>query len=581
MRSSWNRPVSKAGWLVSCALIFLSGQLYDAHADKTNGLASRDSTARHTEAEQVWLRAHPEIRWGVDPDWPPFSSYDRQGKLVGIDADITRLAAQRVGLHLQVVPGNSWSEVLAKANAGEVDFLSATAQSSQRLEGYIYSTEYGSFPVVIITRDESPFLIPVPDLGSLSLAVQRDHVTTLRLQRDFPSARFVFTQTAEEALQAVAHRRADATVQNLAVATRTIRLKGLTNLKIAGITAYEFPLRFAVRKDYPELASLLNKGLATISQKEQETILAAHLTPDVADAANWARWRRRTLYISLAGALAVGLVLLWNVTLSRQIRRRRATEAALLATRDHLERRSAELQAVNESLESFSSSVSHDLRGPLRRINSFAQLLQMESDAGLAASTGDHLSVICKEATRMDRLIHDLLEFAQLGRAELRTKAVDMDKLVRGIITDFEPQIRERRVVWRVGALVEGQGDSGLLRYAVVNLIDNALKYTSRRPEAVIHIDVMPEEPSGKETTYYVQDNGCGFDMRETKSLFSPFGRLQNSEDYDGTGIGLANVQAIIHKHGGRIWFKGEPDKGATFYFTLPRPTPAREAADS
>ena len=424
-------------------------------------------TAELTEAERGWLSAHPRVRWGADPDWPPFSSLDSHGELIGIDADITRLAAERVGLRVTVVPAASWSEVLAKAKAREVDFLSGTSKTSGRLENFDYTADYGAFPVVIITRNEAPFLTLVPDLRSLSIASARDHVTTLQLQRDFPTAHFVLTRTAEEALELVARGTVDATVQNLAVATRAIRLNGLTNLKISGITKYEFPLRFAVRKDAPELTSLLNKGLDTITDQEQETIFAAHLTPDVAKARDWGMWRRWALSSALIGAAAVLVVVLWNFSLSRQIRRRNAAEAALLETRDRLERRTveldlrvaeveklnSELHLANEDLQSFSSSVSHDLRAPLRRITSFAELLQRDAAQHLTGRPGQYISFICKESDRMERLIQDLLEFARVGRAKLHKETVNMDQLVKDVIDDCLPQVRDRRVVWKIGEL--------------------------------------------------------------------------------------------------------------------------------
>jgi ABC-type amino acid transport substrate-binding protein len=246
-----------------------------------------------TAAEEQWIQTHPQVRWGFDPDWPPFSSFDSYHRLTGIDADLTRLVARRTGLQLSMVSGASWADVYAKAIAGDVDFLSATAKTDERQAAFDYTTAYAAFPVVVVTRNEAPFLTTMPDLRSLTIAAARDHVITEQLKRDFPTSRLILTDNPEQALKLVAHGSADATVQNLAVACRAIRLNGLTNLKLSGITHYEFPLRFAVRKDAPELTSILNKGLATITADEQETIFAAHLTPDIGKARDWSAWRRR------------------------------------------------------------------------------------------------------------------------------------------------------------------------------------------------------------------------------------------------------------------------------------------------
>ncbi len=545
----------------------------------------RVAAVQLTQAERAWLTAHPQVRWGTDPDWPPFSSFDRKGQLIGIDADLTRLVAARVGLQLEVVRAASWSEMLAKAKAGEVDFLSATARLPERVDMFDFTEHYGLFPVVIITRDEEPFLTLEPDLGTMTVAMARDHVVTWHLQRDFPAAHFIMTDTAEQSLQMVARGKADATVQNLAVATRAVRLDGLTNLKIAGITQYEFPIHFAVRKDAPELSAILNKGLATITPDEQERIYAAHLTPDIAKSRDWGVWRRRALHSGLIGAAVVSLVLIWNWCLKRQIRRRKAAEAALSEARDRLEQHAKELDlrineveklnveltAANQNLESFSSSVSHDLRAPLRRTIAFAGLLKETAGNVLPEDALDFMTAIIHESASMDQLIHDLLEFARLGRTELRKQPVNLLKLVRGVIDDFRPQLQERKVIWKIGDLCEVFGDPNLLRYAMVNLIDNALKYTRYRPETHITMDMMHDGSSAHEAVFFVKDNGCGFDMKNAKRIFGPFQRLHTSAEFEGTGIGLANVQRIIRKHDGWIWFESEPDKGATFYFTLPR----------
>jgi signal transduction histidine kinase len=179
--------------------------------------------------------------------------------------------------------------------------------------------------------------------------------------------------------------------------------------------------------------------------------------------------------------------------------------------------------------------------------------------------------MIVNESKRMTQLIHDLLEYARFGRTELHKESFNMRQLVEGVIADFQPQLKDRRVVWKVGELGDVIGDPDLLRLAVTNLIDNALKYSRRCPEAHIEIDVMPDGAQERETAFYVKDDGCGFDMSMAKKLFAPFSRLHASKDYEGTGIGLANVQKIIQRHDGRIWFESAKNKGATFFFTLPK----------
>src|SRR6185503_2392144 len=148
-------------------------------------------TVQLSEPEAAWLKSHPQVRWGADPSWPPFSICSSDGRLSGIDADLTLMVVERVGLRITVVRATSWSELLAKAKAGEVDFLSGTSKTAERLETFEYTEPYAVFPVVIITRDDAPFLTLSPDLRAMTISMPRDHVTTLQLQHDFPTAHFV------------------------------------------------------------------------------------------------------------------------------------------------------------------------------------------------------------------------------------------------------------------------------------------------------------------------------------------------------------------------------------------------------
>jgi signal transduction histidine kinase len=227
-----------------------------------------------------------------------------------------------------------------------------------------------------------------------------------------------------------------------------------------------------------------------------------------------------------------------------------------------------ELLLANQDLESFSSSVSHDLRSPVRRIGNFADLLQAEVEHRISTEADQWMSTIIQESRHMDRLIHDLLQFSRVGRADLHKQPVSLQELARDLVTEFRRNNADRNVVWEIGELCEVEGDPNLLRYAFANLIDNALKFTRRCPETRIKIDRNGLDNDSD--VFFVRDNGCGFDMSRAKHLFGPFQRLHSSREYEGTGIGLATVKRIIQKHGGRIWAESEPNKGATFYFTLP-----------
>ncbi|HEV8304401.1 MAG TPA: PAS domain S-box protein [Gemmatimonadales bacterium] len=237
--------------------------------------------------------------------------------------------------------------------------------------------------------------------------------------------------------------------------------------------------------------------------------------------------------------------------------------------RDITERKRIEaaLRETNAELESFSYSVSHDLRAPLRAIHGFARILIEDHRAQLDPEAQRLLGVIDDNTKRMGQLIDDLLAFSRLGRKELDTTRVDMTELVRGIADGLRRAEEDRALEVAVDRLPPARGDRDLLRQAITNLLQNAVKFTRRRPAARIEVGTRAD---GGETVYFVKDNGAGFDQRYAGKLFGVFQRLHRLDEFEGTGVGLAIVQRIIHRHGGRVWAEGRVDEGATFYFTLP-----------
>ena len=249
----------------------------------------------------------------------------------------------------------------------------------------------------------------------------------------------------------------------------------------------------------------------------------------------------------------------------------------LRAARDGLEKRvqerTQELTALNDELEAFSYSVSHDLRAPLRHIHGFVDLLQRRAGATLDETSRRHLGTIANAAKRMGQLVDDLLAFSRMGRVELRRGRVDLQRIVQDVIRELKEQNPARQVAFQAaGGLPEVPGDAATLRVVMGNLISNALKYTRTRERAEIEIG---SRNGAGEAVIYVRDNGVGFDMQYADKLFGVFQRLHRADEFEGTGIGLATVRRIVHRHGGRTWAEGQTGRGATFYFSLPLATEA------
>ena len=242
------------------------------------------------------------------------------------------------------------------------------------------------------------------------------------------------------------------------------------------------------------------------------------------------------------------------------------TERRRVAT--ELQIRGELLQAANKELEAFSYSVSHDLRAPLRHIDGYAALLSNAAGEALSDKARRYLQTISDSAKQMGQLIDDLLIFSRMGRQDMLRTTVNLDQLVKTVLHDLRLDLQGRTISWTMHPLPNVSGDPAMLRQVFVNLISNALKFTATKPETKIEIGASKQSPG--EVEIFVRDNGVGFDMQYVNKLFGVFQRLHRNDEFEGTGIGLANVRRIIHRHGGRTWAEGALDQGATFYFSLP-----------
>jgi signal transduction histidine kinase len=248
---------------------------------------------------------------------------------------------------------------------------------------------------------------------------------------------------------------------------------------------------------------------------------------------------------------------------------RDATEQLNAELERRVTERTVQLEEINKELEAFSYSVSHDLRMPLRHINGYIDLLVKESGGALSQEAQRYLEVVTSASRKMGQLIDDLLSFSRMGRAEMNERSVDLDALVQHVILGLEADTRGRNIAWTISPLPAVKGDSSMLQQAFANLLGNAVKYTRPRDPAQIEIGCSGEQEG--QVILFVRDNGVGFEMKYADKLFGVFQRLHRADQFEGTGIGLANVRRIITRHGGRIWAEAAQDRGATFYFTLSR----------
>ena len=226
------------------------------------------------------------------------------------------------------------------------------------------------------------------------------------------------------------------------------------------------------------------------------------------------------------------------------------------------------LEMVNKELESFSYAVSHDLRTPLKNQLSYLQLLKKTCQSSLDEKGNEYISKIIKISEQMDQIIEDILSLSRIEYQGRKISSININELIQEIILEFQPEIQNRNIKWDIQNLPTVLADKNLIRLVLVNLLSNALKFTRNRNQSVITINSWSNDV---ENTIFVQDNGVGFDISQKDKLFAVFQRLHSENEFDGTGIGLANVQRIVKRHGGRIWAESALNKGSTFYFSIPK----------
>jgi Bacteriophytochrome (light-regulated signal transduction histidine kinase) len=236
---------------------------------------------------------------------------------------------------------------------------------------------------------------------------------------------------------------------------------------------------------------------------------------------------------------------------------------------DRVKERTAQLSAINKELEAFSYSVSHDLRAPLRHVSGYIDLLRRKIGPQLDEKGRHYIEMIIDSGEKMGRLIDDLLAFSRMGRTEMRCAAVPLGDILEDVLKDLRGEMQGRKIAWEIDTLPKVYADASMLRLALTNLVSNAIKFTRRRSDARIRVGYT--DGADGEVVVFVKDNGAGFDMKYVDKLFGVFQRLHPTEEFEGTGIGLANVRRIIHRHGGKTWAEGAVGEGATFYFTIQR----------
>ncbi|MGD7653467.1 MAG: ATP-binding protein [Verrucomicrobiales bacterium] len=516
-----------------------------------------------TNAEIQWLKDHPKIKLGFDPEWPPFSFYNSNGEAEGLDIDYLAIIGERLGITFETTRWRNWDETNEHLKLGEIDLVSGIHPTDERKRILLFTESYADFPTAIITRLDGPFFTSIPQMKDHHIASPRSYVTTTQLKSGHPQLFLTETDTLLNALQMVSQGKADFSMANLASASFLIRENGLGNLKIAGMTGSGNSLHFGIRRDLPLLHSSVEKALASIQTKDRTKLLAdwVYIPRESPNAMRrYAKW-------IIAGTALTALVLAALCLHNRRLR----TE---LIERRRIE---AELRRLNEEKSQFMSMAAHDIGNPLAAIKIDCQtaISRQQKTPGGESSGYQH---ILKHAQRISNLISSLLDNQpqdpgkipfqprSINLVETVNKVVDSYSLIatrKGIhITHMAPEDPDLRI-W---------ADPNPVMQVLENLISNAVKFSP--PSGTVTVTSSLADDRAR---VEVRDHGPGITEEDRPHLFGWFARLsaQPTGEESSHGLGLFIVKELMDEMNGKVWVESTPGDGANFIIEFgTRPAP-------
>lgn len=525
---------------------------------------ARDDTIAWTPEELAFLEEHPVIQLGVDPKFVPYEFFDQDGKYQGITSDYLEIISEKTGLQFNVVKDLTWPEAYEKAIRGEIDMLPAVAKTPAREQYFLFSEPYYYFQRVIVITDTTQNINGIEDLYGQTVAVQRDssHHTYLE---SYPQISLSLYDSVEAALGAVANGTETVFVGNLATSKYLIRSEGLTDLKLVSFEPEKQQgLYFAVRNDWPELVSIVNKVLDTVTVEEKAAInnrwIGVDVEPDYGP-------------IYQVGMIVSSVILLiWIVSIYWILRLRREIEIRKKIQND-LEIAKQEAEAANNIKSSFLARMSHEIRTPLNAITGMAYLVK-KTEVSLTQKM--YLDRITQSANTMLSIINDILDYSKIeaGKIELERVSFNLDQVIQDVINIVSYKIEEQRIGFKLTKDPKIPncyfGDAKRIEQILLNLINNATKFTAAG-EVSLDIRLVAKESRQYHLAFTIRDTGIGMSEDQIKQLFEPFaqGDASINRRFGGTGLGLSIVKSLVEMMNGEIQVYSTVYEGSTFIFEL------------
>ncbi len=512
--------------------------------------------------EQAWLAQHPTITFTGDPNWLPYEAFDKDGKYIGIVAEHLALISKNIGVQFEIIPNKTWSDSVGMARSGQVDVLSETDDSD--LKNVLLFTEpYLSNPVIIVMREDQGYTDGIRAIRG-KIGVIKDYGYVAKIVRKYSDIDFHVVSDIQSGLVAVSTGEIDALLCTLTLGSHTIAKLGLDNVKITGKTEFDTKLAFGVQQQLAPLVGILNRGIASITDAEQQGILERWIRQKYVEKTDY---RLIAEIVAIFGIL-LAVVFYRNRKLAREIELRMATERQLATAKEQAE-------AANKAKSAFLANMSHEIRTPMNAILGFSELLQ--SDVSIHEEHRASLRVIHRAGNHLLSLINEVLDISKIeaGLEKVSTGAVDLGKTVSDVEEIFQLQAQTKGIGLRfegVDALPEVIfTDDGKLRQILINLIGNAVKFTQEG--GVVCRFYAELGSSGKEQncahwqlTVEVEDTGPGIAEHEYDKVFAVFEQTETGiNEQEGTGLGLAISREFAKLMGGDITFRSTVGMGSIF----------------